>query len=126
MGASAAYAKLFLRGIAWDAAEASVSLLAQLKAVSRSQLQDTNQGRVLIGTSGDGVSVNYALPSGGSSFTQSDITELCSLLLDMYEHVTEGAALTDDAALKAMLAIFDASGRRRSRPSFSVNGGGLR
>jgi hypothetical protein len=85
VAASTAYKRLFLRGIKWDAGSNAGALLAALTTAARGSIQQTRQGRAIIGTSAAGRSVSFLLPSSGQGVTQTDIAELISELLDLYE-----------------------------------------
>lgn len=109
------FKRLFLRGISWDATDASITLTAALKAAARAQLTATATGATLIGTAGNGHSVTFQLPSSGQGASPQDITELCEELITRYDAavvalVASGVASpSDDQILTEMLALMTAA-----------------
>lgn len=102
---STSYKKLFLRGLYWDAQDNSDTLEDTLKAAARAQLNRTEQGLYLLGSSSKGHSVQYSLPSLRDA-TPQEISELCSQLFDLYEEKAASPGGTDAAIYAAMLATF--------------------
>jgi len=84
--------RAFLRGIKWDADDASLALKDALKAALRGQIQEVATGKVLVGSQGNGQSVSFALPS---SFDAPTALRVVGELFDLYE--TSIAALDTGA-----------------------------
>lgn len=104
MGLSTAYARLFLRGLAWDASENGETLYNTLKASARAKLTSTEKGQFLTAAAGNGTSVQFGLPSVRDC-TPQEIAELTSQLLDLWDRVyAEQTDPTDDEMLTALLA----------------------
>ena len=104
MSLPTAYARLVLRGLAWDAGEGGLSLFESLKAAARAKLTATEKGQFLTGAAGNGTSVQFGLPSARDC-TPQEIAELTSWLIDLYETVVAGLTTPTDAEiLTAMLA----------------------
>lgn len=105
MAVSTDYKRLFIRGLAWDAADASATLYNTLKAASRAQLTKTASGKVLVSHTGNGTTSTYALPSSGD-VSPSDVAELCEEMLRRYEEAAAdlGGTPTDSAILTEILS----------------------
>jgi hypothetical protein len=105
------YKRLFLRGLRWDADKGP--LLDVLKAVSRARLKDTQGGKVLTATTGNGQSATYTLPFNGAGASPQDIAELCEEMLTRYEaavaevsdSLTEDIAANNDLIFNEMMAL---------------------
>lgn len=95
------FAQLFLRGLYWDSEDSEgTSLMDALKAAARAKLEDTTDGRILTGTSGNGHNVSFMLPGSGRGATPQDIAELVNKLIRFYESAPAG---TDEEKLNWML-----------------------
>jgi len=120
-----AFRRLLLKGIQWDAEQAGVLLVDALKAACRAKYTSTNTGQVLVGATGNGSSVTFALPSEASTLTPTAVGEACSELDDLYtdckaDLVTAGdAAPTDDEVYAEMLFRLDPRARRAIREDYS-------
>ncbi len=122
MRATAAFLKLFVRGLAWDAQEGTITFEAALKIAAQAKLTETKRGKVLTGTGQGGATVEYTLPPLGD-LTAQDLAEACSLILDRVDALKAATPGINDAALvAALLASFKPI--RETRPDFSC--GGLR
>lgn len=105
------FKRLFLRGLKWDAEEQSISLHDALKSAARAQLTETRNGLILIGTAGNGHTVNFSLPGNGGGLTPFDIADLLEDLLRRHEEastnlVAAGTAdPTDDQIFTEMLTL---------------------
>lgn len=87
-----------LRGLQWDADEQGVRLEAALKSACRGRYSETNTGQILVGASGNGSSVTFALPQASSSFSPAAITVAVTDLYDLYvSAVAELAAEDNDS-----------------------------
>ena len=115
--ASADFIRLFIRGIKWDADDASSTFEATLKAASRAQLKETTRGKVLAGTTSAGTSVQYMLPPMGD-LTAADLAQACSYLHDLIDAIKAGNPSITDAALYAAV-LAEVSPVSASRPDFS-------
>lgn len=107
MAVSTEFKRLFLRGIKWDADEAALTLFAGLKAAARARLTNTKTGKVLIGSTGNGHSVEYALPMAGRDVTPRDAAELCEEMLSLFDTAKTnlGGTPTDDQVFAEMLGL---------------------
>jgi hypothetical protein len=104
--ATSAFVRLFIRGLAWDATDASATFAATLKAASRAKLTNSSKGKVLIGTASGGTSAQFALPPLGD-LTADDIAQVCSVLLDKVDVLKAATpAITDANLVVALLAAF--------------------
>ena len=90
-------AQAFLRCIAWDAADASISLADALKAAIRARYTETRTGKTLVGTSSNGTSVSFTVPSGISP------AEILGTLNYLYRLYTITAAAADVGTADATL-----------------------
>ncbi len=98
--------RLFIRALFWEASEKGLTFDAVLKASARAKLSETVKGKVLVGTTANGVSATFQLPAVGD-VTQADVTEFCSLLLDTAEEIKRAEPTITDAALEPkLLACF--------------------
>jgi hypothetical protein len=113
---STEYKQAFLERIAESAAEQGVSLYTALKAARSGRIAETQTGKVIIATAGNGQSVTFGTPLSGSEFTAVRAAELCQELINRLRAAatstsTPTAALTDgsnDAALLTeMLALLE-------------------
>lgn len=102
MRASTAFIRLLIRGLAWDAETGATTFAATLKSAAQAKLTATNRGKVLIGTSSGGTTVQYGLPPVGD-LTADDIAEVLSLLLDLSDEIVAATPSITDSALKAAL-----------------------
>lgn len=111
MAVSTSYKRLFLRGLKWDSEDQGKPILDVLKTVARARLVDTASGSVLRSTSGNGATVEFALPAGGQGITPQDAAELCEEIFTFYEVAAAGIGKNpsnpaDEAAIYAeMLAL---------------------
>lgn len=118
-GISAAWKRLFLRSLLWSAEEAGISLFDALKDAAKAKLEATGDGPVLVGSSANGASVTYQLPSSGP--TPSDLVGLIAQLLDLYYlAVAELGSEANDSELVEWMM-----GRIRSIRHLSSNFRGL-
>jgi hypothetical protein len=118
------FKRLFLRGLKWDAEDASVATLAAtLKTAARAQLTTAGTGTILTGTSGNGHSVTFSLPMGGRGLTPQDMAELCEDMLTRYDAaetavIAAGTAEpTDDQIFTEMMAMLEPA--TESYPDFT-------
>jgi hypothetical protein len=122
-GASTEFKRLLLKGLRWDAQKAGIRLREALKAACQARLEETKTGLALIGTSGNGASMTFALPQLASAIGQEAIifavSQLDDLLTDSEaDLITAGnAAPNDDAILAEML--FRLKPRRAMREDYS-------
>lgn len=84
MSVTTNYKYLFAQGLKWDAEDASTTFFLKLKAASRAQLQTVNGGQVLVGASGNGASMTFALPQHSQNWTASDVADMCADLMKRY------------------------------------------
>jgi len=96
------YRRLFLRGIWWDAQTAGMTLGEGLQAVAKARLKETEQGKILTGSTLAGASADFALPRNGQGMTPQHLAELVSWLLDLYDSTAE-PGMTDGEIFAAML-----------------------
>ena len=106
MAANSYHKQTILENIAWDAEDASTTLLLGLKAYSRARYIDTKAGPLLTGTSANGKSITRALPPGVSA---TEASEIIAELRRLYEQVeaaftSAGGAPTDAQRVSEMLA----------------------
>lgn len=105
MAASSATVRLVLRKLANDAATASATLGATLKAVAFGSVSAVVSGKDVIEVQAEGVVTKFQIPTGGSALQASDVTEMLSRLLDLYDAVVATVGEEDDEEiLAAMLA----------------------
>lgn len=110
-GADTDFKRNLLRGIFWDGEEATpaLDLQAALKAACRARYADTSEGLALVGTSGNGASITFALPN--SNYSQAVISSAVSQLYDLFDEATaelvaDGTATpTDEQVLARMLVL---------------------
>jgi L-asparagine transporter-like permease len=97
------FKRLFLRGLKWDAEDASESptLADTLKTAARAQLTTAGTGTILTGTSGNGHAVTFSLPMGGRGMTPQDMAELCEDMLTRYD-AAEAAVIAAGTASRPM------------------------
>lgn len=106
MRATSAFVRLFIRGLAWDAEDASATFADTLKAAARAKLTGSSKGKVLTGTMSGGTSVTFSLPPLGT-LTADDVAEVCALILDRVDALlVETPGLTDAELLAALLLQF--------------------
>lgn len=74
-----------LRGIKWDSEAQGVRLETALKTAVRARYSETNTGNYLIGATGNGASVSFALPVASSAYTPDAVASAVSELYDLYE-----------------------------------------
>ena len=104
MPVSTSFARGFLRK-AWadaQAASPTVTLLAKLNELSSAAVSAVSSRKTLSGTTGHGRSVTFQVHSA-EGITPTDVAELTSRLLDLYDTVTADGAATDSARFSAML-----------------------
>ena len=101
--------RLFLRGVKWDAASGSVTLINQLKTVAQARLTDTAKGRALVSTSGNGRTVTFQIPANGAGVTALEIVDLIEELHRLYESAVSylGGSPTDDQIFAEMLRLLE-------------------
>lgn len=106
------FKRLFLRGLKWDATDASptITLAAALKAAAQAQLVQTSTGLALIATSGNGHSTTFSLPVSGRGAVPQEIAEMIEDLLTRYDAAvaTLGGTPSDDAIFTEMMAMLQA------------------
>lgn len=104
MRATTAFIRLFIRGIAWDAADLAITFQEALKIAASAKLSDSNKGKVLQRSMAGGVEVQFMLPSLGD-LGQTDLAEVCSFILDKVDVIlAETPGLNDAQLLAALLA----------------------
>jgi len=79
-----AYARIFLRSLCWQREATGTPLIELLRCTAQARLDDTATGQTITGSSANGASVSFATP-GGRALTPTDLVELCSHLLDLYD-----------------------------------------
>lgn len=79
------YKRAFLRWIKYSAEKSGVSLMDALTAALVARVEDTSNGRILSGTSGNGHSVTFQVPSSADHLSPANITELCEELITRLE-----------------------------------------
>jgi hypothetical protein len=79
---SANWKKLFLDSLYWKAQDSGLTLFEVLKAAAQAKLQNASDGIVLVGSSGNGASVTYEIPSGGPG--PSEMVEVVAELFALY------------------------------------------
>jgi hypothetical protein len=82
---TAADRKIFLRGQYGAANSASVSLGSKLYAEVLQSAQFIGSGGPIIGTSGNGRSVSFAIPDRNKFTTGDDKREMIDIVIDVYE-----------------------------------------
>jgi hypothetical protein len=108
--ATSAFVRLYIRGLAWDAEDASASFADTLKAAARAKLTSTDKGKVLIGVTSGGTASTYTLPPLGN-LSADDVAEVASAVLDACDVIVADDADITDADLKtALLASWPAGG----------------
>lgn len=85
MASTAAFRRLLLQGIQWDAQDNSLTLLDALKTACRARLNETQAGSFLIGTSSNGKAAQFELPASGRGSSPQEIAEEVQRLYDLYE-----------------------------------------
>jgi hypothetical protein len=114
------FSRNLLRGLVWDAQDQGLRLEAAIKAACRGKYHETNTGLSIVGASGNGSSVTFALPQAASSFTPDALAVAFTELYDLYESavaefVAEGNATPNDAQVIArMLALLKPKRERSS------------
>ena len=121
---STEFKRLLARGIRWDAADNGLTFEQALKAACRARLSENQDGRILIGTAGNGASVTFALPQSDANLSPEAIVSAASGLYDSYttcraDIIAAGTTSpSDDLILSEMLARLVI--RRQSRDDFSL------
>jgi hypothetical protein len=91
---SVPYARLFFRALCWQRESVGTTLCEILRTTASAKLEDTSDGQIITGSSSNGASVTFA-PPGGRALSPTDLVELCSNLLDLYDAAV--ADLGDEA-----------------------------
>lgn len=78
-------------------------MLAKLKELARARLDETQRGRVLVSTSGNGHSSTYEIPKDLSA---TDVVGMISQLIDRYEEA-KAKLIEDGTASPTDTQIFD-------------------
>lgn len=108
--ASVEFRRLLLRGIAWDAEKLGIRLREALKAACQGRLEESKAGQQIVGVSGNGASLTFALPQSSSELTPSRVLNAVSQLYDLYEQTlaeleTDEVTATDSAITARMLRL---------------------
>lgn len=100
--AKAVFKRALLRCIKWGSESAGISLEAALKAAMLARYSESSKGRFLIGTSGNGTSVSFAVPTG---LNPVDILETLEELYALYTLTedADGGTPTDATVFATML-----------------------
>jgi hypothetical protein len=97
VAASTKFTRGFLRK-AWEDAQAAtpapVTLLAKLQALNSSAVDAVSGGKTLSQTTGHGRSVTFTV-HGSEGVTPTDMAEVCSRLLDLYDAAVAAGSATD-------------------------------
>lgn len=103
--ATAAFIRLFIRGLAWDSQASGVPFRDTLQTAAKARLTDSARGKVLVGVTAGGNSTTYTLPPLGN-ISADDLAEVCGNLLDQVDAlVAETPLITDDALVAGLLAL---------------------
>lgn len=114
--------RTFLRGIKWDAEAGAMTLEAALKAALQGQIQEVATGKVLVGSTGNGQNVTFALPASSAEMSPSTVSRIISELYDLYE---ESSALVSDDTNDSLIFAQMMAALRPVR-SFTMNCTNLR
>ena len=107
---SAAFKREFLYQLKKAAVDGGVTFISALDTVASQRWSEVQQGKVLVGSSRSGHSVNFQIPGGVLGVSPVDIVELVSKIRDLYEAaLAADTALLDDSPEAAnVLAIYAA------------------
>jgi hypothetical protein len=113
------YVSLFIRGVQWTAEDRGMSVARTLKEMAQARLVATGEGLALVGTSTDGSSVNYSVPSinNGMTLTPETLALMLGRLLDWVDEITAANPSATDAQILAGLRTRNAP-VRVYRPNF--------
>lgn len=78
---STSFKRLFVRNLLWTAIADSKTVLALLQSAASARITNSEKGKVIVATAGNGHSVNFQIPS---DFTSTDAVELIGELVDRY------------------------------------------
>jgi hypothetical protein len=98
--------RIFLRSLYKDAVGQSISLGEALEAALTARFEDIKEGSVLVGTSGNGQSVTFSIPSRQSGLSPHETARLLEQQLTLFETTKSNLAgtPTDEEIRDAMLA----------------------
>lgn len=107
-GVTTEFKRNLLRGLAWDADDRALTLHNILKEACRARVEESRTGKVLVGVSGNGASVQYALPQAASRMSPAEIDSACEQLYTIYELsiaelATDGIAAPNDTQIKTRM-----------------------
>ena len=91
MATTAAFRRLLLQGILWDSQDKGLTLIDALKSACRAKLTTTASGDFLVGTAGNGKTVQFEMPAAGRGCSPQEIAEETQRLYDL--HAVAKAAL---------------------------------
>jgi hypothetical protein len=116
---SAAYKRLFLRGVKWDAETGVTTMAAVLKSLAQASFEATKGGELKILTGASVGTVQYTLPANGAGLTPQTAAELISEMLDRHDAAVSelgAGSHSDDAIFAEMMANLNRV--TRTRPTF--------
>lgn len=89
----------YLLNLAWNAEDADASLYSVIKAAIRGSFRDTNAGRMVVSTSGNGRSTSVLIPDFLKTMTHDDVRRWFVQLLSVYNatRATLGLAVISDS-----------------------------
>lgn len=110
---SAAFKREFLYQLRKAAVDGGVTFIAALDTVASQRWEEVAQGKVLVGSSRSGHSVNFQIAAGSMGLSPVDMVELVSKIRDLYEDALAADASlladsNDEAAIHAIYAAIKA------------------
>lgn len=97
--------RIFLRSLYKDSVAQAISLGEALEAALSSRFKDIEGGTVLVGTSGNGQSVTFSIPSRQSGLSPHETARLLESLLTLFEQTQASLDSPSDLEIRdAMLA----------------------
>lgn len=105
--------KGLLLSLSRGATSQSLTLIAAINAAMDGSVQGIGTGRQIIGTSGNGRSVSFAIPDGAAEVTPSELLETYVVFYESYNRswaalgIAEPTTSASDAAILARMLLDD-------------------
>ncbi len=103
MAVSTAFARGFLRHL-YNEVTHGATLLDRLNKLNRETVHQLETGKILSSTSGNGRSVEFTV-NASEGVTPTDMAELVSKLLDLYDAAVAAGSATDAARYGYMMGL---------------------